>query len=133
MIKSDANQTSASNLSARYRPPTDKRYIFFAFLASILLAMSQTIRAVASYDIFSTKFSLSATYLLTSSLYFIFLKVKAKHKNEVFYAPWYVSEMGHFKSIRILLDGTEAENEIFVFNAKLFWIFVAGGTCEFMA
>ena len=93
LIKSDVNRTSTvnSDLSARYRGPTDKRYIFFAMLSAILLAVSQTIRGVASYDIFSTKFSLSLIYLICSLLYFAYHKLKAKRRNEVFYAPWYTA------------------------------------------
>ena len=107
IIKSDVNRTSAaSDLSARYRGPRDKRYIFIAFLAAIFLAMSQTIRGVASYDIFSTKFALSLIYLICSMLYFAFQKIRAKRKNEVFYAPWYTAQLGTFKSMRILLTGT---------------------------
>ena len=132
-IRSDANRTdvAVSDLSARYRAPRDKRYIFFALIAALLLAMSQTIRGVASNDIFTTKFALSLTYLVCSSFYFIFLKIRAMYKNEVFYAPWYTAQLGTFKSMRILLTGTQAQNEVFVFNPKLFWIFFGGGICEF--
>jgi len=53
--------------------------------------MSQTIRGVASYDIFSTKFALSVVYVINSSLYFLFLKIRARRKNEVFHVPWYTA------------------------------------------
>ena len=80
-----------SELSARYRPPTDKKYIFFASIAAVLLAMSQIIRGVASYDLFSTKFTLSVNYLVLSSIYFLVRKIIAINRNEVFYAPWYTA------------------------------------------
>ena len=79
----------ASDLSARYRQPRDKMYILIALLAAIFMSVSQTIRGAASYDIFSTKFVLSLTYLFYSSLYILFLKIRAKRKDEVFYMPWY--------------------------------------------
>ena len=78
IIRNDANRPStiaASDLSARYRAPRNKKYIFYSLLAAILLAMSQTIRGVASYNIFSTKFALSLTYLVFSILYFACLKI----------------------------------------------------------
>ena len=77
-------------------------------LAAILLALSQTIRGVASYDIFSTKFVLSLIYLICSLLFYLFHKLMAKRRNEVFYAPWYTAQLGTFKSLRILLNGTQA-------------------------
>lgn len=123
---------AATDLSARYRAPTDKRYIFFALIASFLLAISQSIRGAASNDLFETKFALSLTYLVCSALYVIFKKIQARLKNEVFYAPWYTAQLGTFKSIRILLTGTQAENEVFVFNSKIFWIMAFGGVCEFL-
>jgi len=122
---------ASGDLSAQYRGPKNKKYIFLALLSAILLAMSQTIRGVASYNIFSTKFTLSLTYLVCSSLYFIFMKVKAKRNDEVFYAPWYTAQLGTFKSMRILLTGTQAQNEVFVFNSKIFKILLFGGICEF--
>ena len=97
-----------------------------------MLAMSQTIRGVASYDIFSTKFALSLSYLVCSSLYFAFRKLRAKQKNEVFYAPWYTAQLGTFKSLQILLNGTQAQNEVFVFNPKIFRSLLFGGVCEFL-
>ena len=47
-IKSDANRTSAatSDLSARYRGPTSKRYIVFAFFSALLWSTSQVIRGI---------------------------------------------------------------------------------------
>lgn len=88
---------------------------------------------MASYDVFSTKFALSLVYLICSVLFFVFHKLKAKRKNEVFYAPWYTAQLGTFKSLRILLNGTQADNEVFVFNTKIFAIFVFGGATEFLA
>ena len=34
--------------------------------------------------------------------------------------------------MRILLTGTQAENEVFIFNAKIFNLLLLGGVCEFL-
>lgn len=71
-------------------------------------------------------------YLISSLLFFAYHKLRAKRKNEVFYAPWYTAQLGTFKSLRILLNGTQAQNEIFVFNTKIFMCMLLGGICEFL-
>ena len=93
MFKNDANRSSvaATDLSARYRGPTNKKYIIIAFFAALFFGLSQVIRGVASSDIFSTKMGMSVVTLILSSFYFLYLKIVAKRKNEVFYAPWYTA------------------------------------------
>lgn len=82
---------ASGGLSAKYRGPRNKSYILIALVAAILLAISQTIRGVESSNIFLTKFTLSMTYLVCSSLYFLLMKIRALRKDEVFYMPWYTA------------------------------------------
>ena len=108
MFKNDGNPISvaATDLSAHYRGPKDKKYIIIAFFAALFFGLSQVIRGVASSDIFSTKMGMSIVTMILSSFYFLYQKIMAKRKNEVFYAPWYTAQLGTFKSLRVLLSGT---------------------------
>jgi drug/metabolite transporter (DMT)-like permease len=46
--------------------------------------------------------------------------------------PWYTAQLGNFKSIRILMTGTQAQNEVFVYNPRFFRILLVGGVSEFL-
>mmetsp|Transcript_11756 Transcript_11756/g.8193 ORF Transcript_11756/g.8193 Transcript_11756/m.8193 type:complete len:211 (+) Transcript_11756:165-797(+) len=124
-----------SQLSVNYRPPTSKRYIFIAMIACLFFALSGIVRGLNSIYVFTTKFILSFAYLISSSVYFLFLRARAKRRNEVFHMPWYQERLGSFKHARSLFSGSNIDHDKhqqLVFNSHLFKILLIGGICEFI-